>query len=171
MRTWLRVLGVVLLLPVLMFLVGCTSAKTPPEVQVGRTYVQEANDASAATLELAVGKVLTAYETAEKQLADKALEQDLAGLLVRIKADPANATPEKILEAQKLYLADRDKRLAAVYGETTQVKRIIEIAQADRELAKQIQAVLNMYQDAGIDMSAAKVAVQNIVMLMQAKRK
>ncbi len=163
---------VVPLLLMFVFFSGCMgSGKTPPDVQLGRTYVQEANDESAATMETVVEKVLVAYEAAEKQLADKALEADMTGLLDRIKANPASATPEKILDAHKQYLVDRDKRLLAVYAETAEVKRIIGVAKGDRELAKQIQTVLNMYQDAGVDMSAAKVAIQNIVLLMQAKRK
>jgi hypothetical protein len=146
---------------------SCTSSKDP-NIERGRKLRNDGQANAQKTMEIALEKMGVAYRGAEKRTIDGNYSRAIAGLLERAKTQ--NFTPQQLLDAQTKYIEERDAALAAVDKEIAEAMQVVQWARDDRQLADQINQVLESYADAGIDISAAKVAITQLVGLIQAKR-
>jgi uncharacterized protein (UPF0335 family) len=135
--------------------------------------VKAGGDQAQLVMEKALTTITTAYRVSEKRQIDSNFNSDIKGLIDRAATARQAGKPftdQELLLAQQQYIRDHDAALEKVDAEITKAMSVVQIAQADRALAAQINTILQSYQDSGFDVNAAKAIIQQVLNTIQLAR-
>lgn len=155
---------VLILLPCVLVLGGCM--KPPPAIAEGRQLTRTAYlnvaDNEAAIIEA----LITGYRAEANARIDAAVQTELK--LGQAAAGTSSNTQQTMDFTQRVY-ADRDAKRIEVDQACAHVRQIVAQARKDLVIAAKLEAVLDQYENAGVDIRAAGKAVSEILSLMKTK--
>lgn len=168
MKDWAILTGTVLV--GCLALAGCAATKAPPAIEATwqakdtavRTY-QRNND-------LILEALIKAYRAAEVRTIEANYARDIDAMRFRAQATQGMVKLEDAIEAYRHFETARQAAIDRVDAEIASFREIVARAQVDMAVALKLDEVLHQYESAGVDMSAAKNAISQIMDLLQQRK-
>ena len=155
------------------FIGGC--GKRPPSVQEGADLRKAAYTATSEGKSEIIEQILVFYREAEfKRIdveIDRALQDDFAQVRKNAQATGGSVPVDQAIEGARKLISTREIERAglraAVDKAITDMRAIVAKAETNMLIANKLNDVVEEYEKAGVDISAAKTAVQEIITLMK----
>lgn len=165
-----------LMLPVILMLSGC--GKRAPAAKEGADLRKKAYVAVSENKSKILAVVIEAYRAAEYRsadaLIDAAIERDFEQVRKNAAANGGNVPVEMAIDGARKLLSVREKERAdareRVDAVCAQLKAAVEDAETEMLIANKLNDALEEYESSGVDLSAARGAIDEILELVK-KRK
>lgn len=151
-------------------LTGCLGTKPPAGVNEARNLKREALQSYAANNEKIVEAILQSSATEAYAHIDARFEADLAEARRRAEALGGKVDVNLAIEGMKKLVAERDAARKRVDEEVEKIRGIVAQAQVDLAITMKLDEVLERYENAGIDVSIARGAAEQILGLVKARK-
>jgi hypothetical protein len=133
--------------------IGCLEA--PPSIIAASKERSAATRAYAGAMQEVIGTVIAAYRKAELDKIEMAVATD-------IKANAGKFDAEGIA----LLIQKRDEKVAAIDDICRQLRAAVDRAETNLLIEAKLADAMEKYESAGIDMSSAKTAIDEILKLV-----
>lgn len=145
---------------------GCMSAKAPPEVTEGRALKRNAIQAYAQANDQIVEGILGAYRAQAYDALEQRIKRDIDKAVVAAGKTGGQVDITQALGFMDSLQSDREAGRTKIDASIQQIRQAMDKGRVNLAIAMKIDEALEQYESAGVDMSAARKAVDDVLQLV-----